>query len=427
MKVQKVNLNLGPADMHGLSGFLRLGLIVLMVGGFGAFCSLNFHDVDPREVAQWWIEKVPLVFSWWPDAILLLFSAVANKYSLRYMLVPATAILSVFIAGGYYVKDVYALPTFNHALHYVNTAMLGTSYPRLAIDKGEKRIKKNEVNLLDRIGGPGYLSIEPGSAAIVRELREPPKALLTTTYFLAPFETIVYTVDLDEQQCDRDQIEAQTRDGIKVLLCDVHFRYRIQQQVRDGSPARRSIEDPYPFDPDALNKMLSNLSVEKDGQLDRWNTAVERAVTGAITDFIASSLIDSLTAPRNENDNPHLKMRNELLYSGVKRGLENLGAELLWVDVGHLEIIEPVVDEQRTRLWATDWVKDAAVARAYAEAKRVAYQELGRAEAQAELILSIADALSNADLSNNPRENIRKILLARTAQVLDSLSAPPKS
>jgi hypothetical protein len=103
-----------------------------------------------------------------------------------------------------------------------------------------------------------------------------------------------------------------------------------------------------------------------------------------------------------------------------------LGAELLWVDVGHIEIEDESVDELRTNLWSADLAGDAAEVRAYGDAIRQAYQELGRAEAQADLIMSIAGALSEANLGDNPKDNIRKILLARTAQLLNAMNETGK-
>jgi len=66
------------------------------------------------------------------------------------------------------------------------------------------------------------------------------------------------------------------------------------------------------------------------------------------------------------------------------------------------------------------------VARAFGDATRQAYQELGRAESNAELIVSIADGLKEVSRGENQAENVKKILLARTAQILDTLSQQKK-
>ena len=64
--------------------------------------------------------------------------------------------------------------------------------------------------------------------------------------------------------------------------------------------------------------------------------------------------------------------------------------------------------------------------RAYGEAKRSVYQELGRAEAQAELLIGISDALQNVDLGTDPAANLRKILLVRTNQIIEAIAETSK-
>jgi len=64
---------------------------------------------------------------------------------------------------------------------------------------------------------------------------------------------------------------------------------------------------------------------------------------------------------------------------------------------------------------------DANAKRAFSDARRQAYTELGRAEAQAEVIISIAHALENVQMNNDPRENLRTIFLQRVASTLDAL------
>lgn len=106
----------------------------------------------------------------------------------------------------------------------------------------------------------------------------------------------------------------------------------------------------------------------------------------------------------------------------MRKRLAGLGAELLWIDVGHIMIEDESVDDLRTNLWSADWAGDASEIRAYGKSVRQAYQELGRAEAQADLIMSIAGALKEAGVSDKMgSENIRKLLLARTAQLLTTV------
>jgi hypothetical protein len=55
------------------------------------------------------------------------------------------------------------------------------------------------------------------------------------------------------------------------------------------------------------------------------------------------------------------------------------------------------------------------------------YQEIGRAEGQAELIMSIINALGAAAPAGAAPPNLNRIVLVRTAQILESLAQPQKS
>jgi hypothetical protein len=87
-----------------------------------------------------------------------------------------------------------------------------------------------------------------------------------------------------------------------------------------------------------------------------------------------------------------------------------------------MDITRTEIDDQRANLWASDWIGDVKVSRAYGQAIHQAYEELGRAQAHAEMILAIADSLRTANIDRNSRDHVRRLLLARTAQVLDSIN-----
>jgi len=95
-------------------------------------------------------------------------------------------------------------------------------------------------------------------------------------------------------------------------------------------------------------------------------------------------------------------------------------------DVGHIDIVMEDVDKERLHLWAADSAGSAEIKRALGDAKYQAYMELGRAEAQAELIVSISAALDDIDFSDaDADQNIRNVFLLRTSQVLEAMRDKP--
>jgi hypothetical protein len=423
MQVRKrLKLQTGEYDWQNLTALIRLlvfGIaVIIAIGWFG---STQLDGINPRDIADEYRQSI-WMFAHLPEPILVLIASIFNGSSLRYMIAPLSAILCVLIAGAYYVQDVYALPSYQDGMRYVLASMFGINYPVLLIDKGEPQIKKDEINLINKIGGPGFVVIEPGNAATFRKLRGPTDAKLSEIYFLSPFEVLEQAVNLDDQHGYKEAVSAMTRDGIKVVIKDINFRYRVKQEAENtGGPVRRSLNHPYPFSQKAIQDMTFGLVVEKNG-VENWRKAVDRLVVGAISDYIAEKSIDFLTAPRDNDYRPRQEMQQQFFTPGTKKTFATIGAELLWVDVGHIEIEDACVGQMRTTLWAAEWAGDAEHARAYGEGVRQAQQELGRVEAQANLIESIANTLSEAQAKGETRENIRKIFISRTAQILDALS-----
>jgi len=338
----------------------------------------------------------------------------------RYMIPPMAAIVAIIISGSSYVRDIYNLKQFNLALRYVFSSMFGTRYPTLRIDGGRKDILAGETNLLDVIGGPGTVLIEPGNAVIFRKLNEASEISITQAYFMEPFEKIGSIASLEDQEGFVDDVQTVTRDGIRVRLRDVHFRYRIVPMVVDGRMINRTLESPYPYSEEAMRNMAYNLSINADGP-DPWSAAVHRNVTGVITEYIMNNTIDFLTAPRSDSNSPRKGLRLELFSEQKQAALRDMGAELVWIDVGHIDIIAEEVDQLRVQAWASDWVGDNKKARAYADAIRLAYTEVARGEAQAELIMGIANAIENINLTTSSKDNLRSLILMRTAQILDAM------
>jgi hypothetical protein len=99
----------------------------------------------------------------------------------------------------------------------------------------------------------------------------------------------------------------------------------------------------------------------------------------------------------------------------------NIGAELLWYGIGHLDVENPLVNDQRVETWQAGWRGDAEVITAYSEALKQVYKEQGRAEAQAEILLAIIQALRDANIQPG-QPDMHKVFLVRVAQLLEAMN-----
>jgi hypothetical protein len=190
--------------------------------------------------------------------------------------------------------------------------------------------------------------------------------------------------------------------------------------------------DPYPYSIEAVKDMAYNRTVGGDG-LSSWHQAVRSAFDGGITDYIRSHKFDDLTAPTNEVD-PRTDISSNM-DKRIRLRLRSVGAELLWFDLGHFGIsdrMKETISDQRVDTWSAKWDGEAMVVRSYGEARQLAYQDMGRAEGQADMLLSIIQSLEEAGIedghggsgSQSDRlRNLRSIIWMRIAQILDASAA----
>jgi hypothetical protein len=401
-----------------LWGWIRLFMILSIPLAFTLFAMLVFENINPLEIARQmqannpWLGIIP---TW-----LVVFLTPFSSWRLaRYWLPLLVVFLVVLFSSARFVQGFYGLPTFFPALGYVFAATFGLFYPVVVIEEDDLRTIQEDENVLTRIGGPGFVIIRPGNAVLFRRPNFPDTICLDRVYFMRPTETFGGIAKLTDQRGHRDEVWAVTRDGIQLLLKDINFCYRLFQD--NNRTQSRSIDNPYPFSTNAMQNYVYNLGA------DSWEGAVGRLVVGEMNRFINNNDIDFLTAPRQDDQNPRLNFRNQLFTGGITRNLQRIGTELLWIDVGHVDILDMAeedaqnVDGQRFAFWASSQIGLVNAIHAKGDANRIAYQERGRVEAQAELLQSITESMQGFDQTGDPAENIRKILLVQTAQILEGL------
>jgi hypothetical protein len=365
------------------------------------------------------VSEIPIIGSSVPEIINYIYTAILH--SLRFILVPLSAFTIAMLVGANYVQDIYELENYWVGMRYLLACIFGIGYPRLQIDNGRKMVKPDEVNTLATIGGPGYVMIRPGNAVLFERLTHPSNVLAAGWHFISRFESIKEIVDLNDQQGYIEKATAMSKDGILVSVNDVHFRYRLWGNRKEGGGTGRSPENPYPFSVQSIYSQVYNRAVRADG-LATWNAAVQLVVEGAILDFIRGNQVDAVTAPANGTDDPRKKIRQKLLSADTRLRLKEIGAELIWFDTGHFSLEKPIED-QRIETWGAEWVGDAKVIQAYGSSQRQIFQELGRAEAQAELLMSIVHSMDNLEIPEDQRNQaVSNMFLIRTAQVLESMS-----
>ncbi len=390
--------------------FARLSLIIITIGLF-CLIGAQFVEGGPGFV-QGFRETNPPVY--WLLYVLNL---------LRYAIVPLVTIYFVLSSAARFVQEIYGLSSPQEGFRFVTAAMFGSPFLSIRVRKGKVEGGEWELKQMEAIGGPGSVVIAADSVALFQRTRTPSNTATNRGYFLAPFERIDINLSLEDQEGTREEVRTVTRDGIQVRLTDVRFRYRILHSEEDGAVHVRSLQRPYSYADEALRSIAYGTPVNKDGE-GAWQNSVAFMLTGAIIGFINERPVDYLTAPKISGQAPRREI-NERLFTQVQRRLKGAGAQLLWIDVGHIDIITDEVDQDRVARWAVHWAGDAASRRAYAQATLNAYKELGKAEAQAEMIMGITHALKNVDLSSSSRAQFSTLLLMRATQILEEIKVNP--
>lgn len=339
----------------------------------------------------------------------------------RYWLVPAFILFYLLLAGARYLRLAYNLASLRSALRYLLASLFSINHPVLVVAEGKVQVDRlGEQNLIQVIAGPGYLHIQPGNVALLEGLDGQLRVLSAGRHFITRLERVKEVLSLEERHAHVERIAATSRDGIEVVARDIRYRYRLDSGAPAGDGLGRTPENPYPYSEQAVIQAVYNRSMGDSG-LGDWHTGVNAVVESLIADYIRQNLVDHLTAPILQSEDPRGAIHRQFLSDSGRVRFKERGAELLWIDIGHFETPEKQVAEQRVNTWQARWMGNANVVRAYGESQRMVYQEMGRAEAQAEMLMSIVHGLEDVAARGEPRQNIRALYLARIAQLLDAM------
>ena len=404
-------------QIQSLLGLIMIIFLVAMLSRFTLIGDrLNLEQIDVAEAAKHVSETNPF-FSPVPLPILEIFVLRVSPATIRFAALPMLAVILVFIAGAGFVQDVYDLDSFGQGMRHMISGIFALFYPKLLVDGGEIQLERGKTNLLHAMGGPGHVLIQPGNVVQMRHLRQ-----LTNTatdaeqsYFLGHFETVELPVSLDDQIGCAASAKFETQDGIQVVFKNIHYGYRIKPEAGFV----RSVDAPYSFDPAALEHYVFDRSA--DGEEYRsWKRNISFAIDGPIRELVNNNKIDFLMAPRIDQKEVRRKIRD---YCLQQQPLKNYGAELLWIDIGCIEaeIYGDEINGQRVERWAVMWKGAAEITRAYGKATRRVFLEVARAQAQAAAITGIMDSLDAVNWKDDEVSNLRRILLSRTAQLLERM------
>jgi len=347
---------------------------------------------------------------------------------LRYLWLPILVLTWVFWMSLKFIQQAYSLNSMNSAFQYLLASAFSLNYPVARISEGKVLVDAlGKENLIEAIGGPGYLIVQPGNVVLLESLDGSWRVVGAGVKYMKAQERIKEAISLEERHAHIVELKATTRDGIPVIIGDIRFRFRPYTSDLSGS-FRRSPEDPFPYSDEAIALMTYNRPLTEEGVID-WHQEVSKVVEEIILNFVRQSLVDHLTAPDAGSADPRSEIYRRLLDQEGKEQFRQKGAELLWIDIGHFGIPSEVKD-QRVDNWHVRWSGSVQIRRAQDEAQRILQHEEDRAEAQAELLMSLLrrwEAISSKEESQQSRHILYLAIIsqllemiAKSAQGMDS-------
>ncbi len=132
------------------------------------------------------------------------------------------------------MRDLYELPSVRLGMRYVVSTLFGFFLPTLRVEHGRIVSDPGQINLLEHIGGPGYLNIASGNLVLLENPAGPSNVYSAGFHFVSRREIIKEVMSLEDQHGYIESRKATTRDGIEVEVREIRYHYRLRPSRRQG-------------------------------------------------------------------------------------------------------------------------------------------------------------------------------------------------
>jgi regulator of protease activity HflC (stomatin/prohibitin superfamily) len=347
------------------------------------------------------------------------------------------AVIGIVIAlmrAGAFVAQMYSLNSLWRGIGFAVDTTLGLSLNRqsIAVRHGEYEGKPaDEHEVLLKIGGPGVLSIKDHTAVLTERGARYSRVLGPEDHTLMPFERIRAIYDLRTQSFDSVELSL-TKDGVPVRA-KVGAMFRFMKRMPDEPPSSPQhprflsilrhyltrtpsgpVKEP-PVSPEALR--MACYEVPCPPAPIKWYQAAFGTAKGEVGEELNRRTLDEVFAPDDPDRSPRREIAAKLDSAG-RSALAARGIELVDSTFGNLQLPREVT-AQRTSMWQAGWEKESTITRSASEAEGLLQLHTARAEAQAELVKSVVQAVRMMDQNNLLSQHVVEALarvIERTLQ-----------
>jgi hypothetical protein len=363
-----------------------------------------------------------IVFLLWLIANAVLFqTTLLNGLGLRYLLAPPLVLTLFLLMSAKYIHAVYDLSSWSKAFQYFLACMFGIHYPVLVVNEGKPVIEGNEENLILKIGGPGFLYIHNGSAAVIENYKGKIRVLGPGRHRLSRDEIFKDCISLETRFQPIEKLSTRSKDGIEVVIRDICYRFRVYNPTGSETGFGQFSKALHEYSDESILRIVYSRAQTANGT-GSWEDEVRKTVQLMICEFIQQHQVDYLVAPKTEEHDPRAEIYNLFSSPGGIKRFQDKGAELVWIDIGHFETPEEDVSAQRVTTWRARWLGNENLVRDYGDA-----QAIGKAEAQANVLMKVVESLEITSPPGNKNYVARSRYLDRIAQLLETMidQSPP--
>jgi regulator of protease activity HflC (stomatin/prohibitin superfamily) len=356
-----------------------------------------------------------------------LLGAILNSLPLGLSLWAISSLASRFVHDLYETGD---LEEAQAVAHRNTFGMPGDRLkPLLIVQEGH--IARGAGSTFDRVGGPGLAVVYGDSAAVLEKGGRLTRVVGPGIHSLERFERFWEMIDLRSQRWPFT-VSAMTKEGIPVD-CQVDVTFKIDDRSTVGAGAGAPPPDPgvLPFTRAAVFNAATSIWVrirqpDHEEQLRRWTGRVVLSeLEGAMRNILAEYRLDWLIMPsRPGQPHPRQDIREKLerKLEGVLRPGNPLGARLLRVELGRIDVKSEKVSTQWIEAWQSLWEQRTAESLAEGEADLV-YMEATQVRAQAEMVLFLVESIR--PLLERTEDSRPYTFAARLVQTLRWLAYSP--
>ncbi len=382
--------------------------------GLAEFAGMSIMDamlmIDPMQIIKVQFTIFILILKLLPDA---LFNA--SPVLIAWFGIPWLA--SRFIHTLYDTKNV------EEARDFLDRNMLGMKDLNTIIIVMEGHIAVGAGSLYDQVGGRGLLIVYNDSAAVIERGNQLVHIAGPSVSFLSPFERVWETVDLRPQNWQLT-VDAMTKEGISIT-CQADVTFKIDDRFVDeegnvqtvpliemealpitdeaiaGRLEGEGITEPFPYTEKAVFNAVTSTWVrirqpDHPEQLRRWKG---RLMTGEVERILRSILaryrLDWLLQPPDPGrEHPREEIRGLLereLRSLLPVG-NRIGARIISVDLGQIDIKDEKVSTQWLEAWQAGWKQVTAASQEEQDAE-LARLQAAQARAEANIVLTFTEAI----------------------------------